>query len=185
MGKGFLGLEPASKTVSHITQISRDLPGLPILANCHLNVTGTRFLVVGSKFDTKKGTNYPTNLYGARILDVIRNTRFSALPERSPGHNSMTLEDGYQAVCGLSGVFLDGSRGPDHLNVGRGFLSESKMEAGIIHRHIACLAQDSLGLGFASIANKHACANRAAIALCAFQANLDPVVLFRSVVAQQ
>jgi hypothetical protein len=65
----------------------------------------------------------------------------------------MTLEDGYQAVGSLRGEFFDGSRWPDHFNVRRGFLSESKMKAGVIRGHIACLAHDCLGLRLATVAN--------------------------------
>ena len=51
------------------------------------------------------------------------------------------------------------------------------MKAGIIGRHVACLAQHRLRLRLASIVNKHTGANGASIALRSFQPNLDPMIL--------
>ena len=59
MGKCFLGPEPASKTVSHITQISRDLPEVAIGWIVIQLSPDPVFLRSGPKFDTKSSENYP------------------------------------------------------------------------------------------------------------------------------
>ncbi len=59
------------------------------------------------------------------------------------------------------------------------------MQPRIVSGDITGLAEQGLRLGFAAIAGQHGCAQGAAVAFGAFQANFDPVVAFRRVVAQQ
>jgi hypothetical protein len=73
---------------------------------------------------------------------------------------------------------------PIHIDVGRGRVPQTEMQAGIAAREKAGLTQDRLRLCRASIMDKHSSSNGASIGLYTFQFHFDPVGLPAEVIAQ-
>src|SRR5580698_1337850 len=82
-------------------------------------------------------------------------------------------------------VNLDTAEGPADFDVNRCGGAETKVETRIVCGDVARLAHGFLDMNFAAAANGDSASEGAAIAFGSVQADLDPVVVGRSVIAQE
>ena len=81
-------------------------------------------------------------------------------------------------------VTLDSAGWPMNFQICSDCRTHSEVQAGIVCRQIAGLAQESLGLHFTAVMQQCPGSNRAAVALGAFELDFNPVVFSRSIIAQ-
>ena len=96
-----------------------------------------------------------------------------------------SFRDVNKLIGGDSAELFNFAERPSDLNVRGRRGAQSKMKPAVIHRQVRGLAHYFLRLDLVSVAQRHPCANRAAIRFNARQLDLDPVIAAGHIVAKE